>query len=391
LVLFFIVPKARLRHDKEPLSFLAFWVRPMTLARRTLLTTSLLAAPAIWRHLNAQGLRKVTFTLPWLPEGTYASCYVAKAGGYWSKRGFDVDIARGYGALASGQAVAQGTFQTGLSNSQAVVLLASKGVELRCLGLMDYEPGMAVAVLGSSSIKTPKDLEGKTVAQTLSSSDAPFFAPFCKLNDVDISKIHLLNMDARVRNNALPQGRVDAITGFTSSIIPTLGVEKIPVRVMPYRDYGLTLYGNSPLVVRPETLEKEPELCQGILDGWLEALKFTETQPDAAQDMFLSALPELKLSPTGAEFIRLGMGVQRASFLSTNDALDHGVGWMDMDQLAKMADLVMTYQADPGTKTPDVKTLFTNRLLGKVKISPAEWQSAKAQTNWVDALIHPKG
>ena len=350
------------------------------LLRRSLLRGGggLLAAPATWRRLNAQGLRRVTFTLPWLPEGTYAACYVAKAGGYWRKRGLDVDIARGYGSLASGQAVAQGTFDLGLSNAQAVVLLATKKVELRSLALMDYDPGMAVAVLASSPVRVPKDLEGKIIAQTLSSADAPFFQPFCALNKVDISKIQLLNMDARVRNQSLTQGRVDAITGFTSSIFPTYGVENVPVRVMVYKDYGLTLYGNSILVVRPDTLAREPEFCQAVTDGLMEGLLFTETQPKAARDLFLSALPELKLSATGPEFIRLGMAVQRGSFLSSRDPLEHGLGWMNLDQLAQMADWVMKYQAEPGAPKPDTATLFTNRLLGQVTITETAWREAQA-------------
>jgi ABC-type nitrate/sulfonate/bicarbonate transport system substrate-binding protein len=197
-------------------------------------------------------------------------------------------------------------------------------------------------------------------------------------------------MDPRVRNQALPQGQVDAITGFINSIVPALGAENVGVRILPYKDYGQDMYGNSPITARGESLEKDPELCQGIVDGYMEALKFTELQPDAAQEMFLSALPELKLGANGAKFIHLGMGIQRAAFLASTDPVDHCVGWQDLARLSQMADLVMKYQADPGAQKPDIAKVFTNRFLGRVTISAEEWKSCQKQTEWVDALMHPK-
>ena len=254
--------------------------------------------------------------------------------------------------------------------------------------MLDYDPTMAVAVLQSSAIREPKDLEGKRVAQTMSSSDAPFFAPFCSAAGVDIARVQIVGMDARVRNEALAQGRIDAITGFASSILATLGAQKVPLRFMLYKDHGLDLYGNMVLAAPPKTAVQEPELCQGMLDGLMEGVKYTELNPDAARELFLSALPEMKLSANGAEFTRLGMGVQRFSFLSTNDSRDHPAGWMDPAALAKMAELVMRYQGDSSGGAVDVAACFTNRFAGAVIITPQEWQSAQANTTWVSALLH---
>ena len=89
-----------------------------------------LAAPAILRVTNAQGLRRIKFTLSWMPEGTYAFVYVAKAMGAWRKRGLDVDIARGYGSLPAAQAVSQGLFDFSTGNASAVVQLVAKGLPI---------------------------------------------------------------------------------------------------------------------------------------------------------------------------------------------------------------------------------------------------------------------
>ncbi|MGH6743196.1 MAG: ABC transporter substrate-binding protein, partial [Bradyrhizobium sp.] len=139
-----------------------------TFSRRTALAAIAggLATPALLRVTNAQGLQKLKFTLPWLPEGSYAYAFVAKAGWHWRSRGFDVDISRGHGALAAAQSIAQGQYDLGLATAPGLVLLSNKGVDLRSLAIVDYEPTMGVCVLADSPIKSPKDLEGKRVGQT---------------------------------------------------------------------------------------------------------------------------------------------------------------------------------------------------------------------------------
>lgn len=359
-------------------------------SRRTALTTigGGLATPALWRYTNAQGLQRLRFTLPWLPEGSYAYAFVAKAGGYWKSRGFDVDISRGHGALAAAQDISQGQFDLGLASAPGLILLADKGVNLRAIAIMDYDPTMAVCVLAESPIKTPKDLEGKRVGQTLSSTDAPFFAPFCAKNRVDINKVQLINMDARVRNQALVEGRVDAITGLASSILGAVGATGKQVRFMHYSDYGIFLYGNVVMAVPPKLVEQNATMCAAFTEGLLEGLKFTVTKPAEAQDMFLNAVPELKMTPNAAEFARLGLGVQRFSVLvGEHDARQYGLGYANLDKLNMMADFVMRYQAAPGAKRPDPAGIFLDRFIGGVKLSDHEWSAAKKETTWVEQKL----
>lgn len=350
-----------------------------------------LASPALLRVTNAQGLQRLRFTLPWLPEGSYAYAYVAKAGGHWRERGYDVELLRGYGALAAAQAIAQGQFDLGMSTAPGLIVLANKGVDLRCISLVDYEPTMGIAMLGDSPIKTPKDLEGKRVGQTLSSSDSPFFAPFCEKNGVDIKKVQLLNMDARVRNQAVVEGKVDAITGLASSILGAIGASGKEVRFMLYSDYNVVLYGNVVTVVTPKLLEQNPEMCRAVNDGLMAGLKYSLTNPNESQEMFLNAVPELKMTSTAQEFARLGMGVQRFSVLAGgSDARANGLGWINHKKLDAMTDFVLQYQAEPGAKRPDLQTMFTNKYTGAIKLSDSEWAIAEKETAWVGPKIGKK-
>src|SRR5258708_33429348 len=46
----------------------------------------------------ARAATPIKFTLPWLPLGPYSFAFVAKAMGFWDKRGLNVTIDRGFGS-----------------------------------------------------------------------------------------------------------------------------------------------------------------------------------------------------------------------------------------------------------------------------------------------------
>ena len=366
-------------------------IRPRVTRRRMLHgLAGAIAAPAFLRTVNAQGVQKLKFTMSWLPEGTFAYVYVAKTQGYWRNRGYDVDVSRGFGSLASAQALASGQFDFGMSTVDATVVLATKGVDLRCLAMLDYIPTMGVAVLANSSIKSPKDLEGKTVGQTVASSDAAFFPAFCAKAGADYSKIKVVNIDAKIRNQTLVEKRVDAITGIATSIIPAVTSSGGDVRYLLYSDYGLPLYGNINLLARPQTIGASPDTCRAITDGLLDAQKFTLLNPDEAQSVFIKSVPELSMSANAVPFVRLGMDIQRFTVAGVQDTKRGGLGWTDQTKVRAMANDVMKFETDMGSIKPDMNAIFSNKFAGKVKFSDAEWAALQKNTPSIATLLKAK-
>jgi NitT/TauT family transport system substrate-binding protein len=346
-----------------------------------------IAAPAFLRRVNAQGATKLKLTMSWLPEGTFAYVFVAKAKNFWKDRGLDVDISRGFGSLNSAQALAAKQFDFGMSTVDATIVLATKNVDLRCLALFAYVPTLGVAVLANSAIKTPKDLEGKTVGQTAASSDAAFFPAFCKQNGVDLTKVKIVNIDAKVRNSSLVENRVDAITGVATSILPALVTAGSSVRYFLYSDYGLKLYGETNLLARPEMIDGQPDLCHAFTQGFLDGLKFTLMNPDEAQSLFIGSVPELSIMKNAQQFAQLGMTIARYTAVSVPDPSLHGLGYTDPAKVARMAADVLTYEADMGTVKPNLPLMFSNRFIGDVTMTPAEWAAVRKNTPSITALL----
>jgi ABC-type nitrate/sulfonate/bicarbonate transport system substrate-binding protein len=352
-------------------------MRHSTITRRGVLAgaaagvTGGLARPAL------AGTRAVKFTLPWLAEGTSLYFIAGKAKGIYASHGIDIDISRGFGSMAAGQAVASGQFEFAAMITTPVILLAAKGLPLVSLGVLDYDAGMGVGVLAASPIASPAMLAGKKIGDVPTSAEFPFFSAYAKKAGFSIDSIQFVNTDAKVLESVLAEKRVDAMTGIAASSLPIFISKHIPVRWMLYSSVGLPSYGTS-LVATQATVAKDRALCAAMADATCESLAFSLTDPEQATALFLKALPEMALNPGVQEFVRVGMGLYGYA-VAKPPAKEHGLGYADAKTLEGMIDLVMQYVATPEMKRPALNTWYDPAFGGKVKLTPAQWSTVDAR------------
>jgi ABC-type nitrate/sulfonate/bicarbonate transport system substrate-binding protein len=363
------------------------------LSRRTFLKDAGVAAlglssAAVLPSPARAQLKKVKLSLPWLPDSNYSYAFVARNQGLWRKRGLDVELSRGNGSLTVGQAVHAKQFDVGIIGASAVMLLAARGLDLLSIGLIDYNATMGVAVLDDSPIRQPKDLEGKTVGQTVASSDAAFFPVFCDRTNVDLAKVNRVSMDANVRTRTLWERKVDAITGFANSILPASYAAGHKTRYMLYDDYGIKLYSDT-VIVKPEFFRENRQICEAVVEGIHEGMLFHITQPEATLKIYLQEVKEMAMSQTAEDFARVGIGILMFSVLSEPGVQQNGLGWADPKKLDDMMDLVMKYQAPPGTARPDREKIFRVDFAGRYRATPAQWQAARTYIKDITALMRP--
>jgi ABC-type nitrate/sulfonate/bicarbonate transport system substrate-binding protein len=334
------------------------------------------AAVALARPAIAQ-IRTVKFTLPWLAQGSSIHLYAGKQKGIFAKYGIDIDISRGFGSLAAGQAVAAGQFEFGTMISPPMILLVAKGLPLMALAIVSYDAGMGVGVLGDSPITEPKMLAGKKIGDVPASAEFPFFPAYAKMAGFPTEGIQFVNTDAKVLERVLSEKQIDAMTGIASSSLPIFMSKNIPVRWMLYSSVGVPSYGSA-IIATQATLAKDPGVCAAMVDAICESLKFALVNPDEATALFLKSLPEMGLNPGAKEFLRIGMGLNDYA-VAKPDAKQFGLGHGNPATLAAMADLVMQYAASPDMKRPEVDAFYKPDLGGKVTLSAAEWTSVDAR------------
>lgn len=344
-----------------------------------LATAALLPMPAI------ADTRPVKFTLPWLAGGEFAFVYMANANGYMRKRGIDMSIARGFGSVASAQTVAAGQFDCGLCAAPTLVLSIAKGLPLMALATTDYDATMGIGVLAGSPIRKPQDLAGKKIASVPTSAEFPFFPAYCKKIGIDINSIQSVHVDNKVLEHVLEEKQVDAITSFANDSWAVMQSKGFPSHWFLYSSAGIKNHGQT-IIVTKGTLAKGPAFCEAMVDGLLEGIAFTLTNPDETVDLFLKQVPEMALNPAARTLVHLGLMTWEHS-VAHPEAQAHGLGWSDPEAFKEMTDLVMTYLSTPGMKRPDNAALFTNRFAGKIKLNDAQWAQVSARVSKYDKIF----
>ena len=186
---------------------------------------------------------KVKLTLGWLPQGTTAWSYASLP--FWEKEGIEVSIEKGSGSALAVQQIGQGAYEFGVPAAPNGIQQAIKGLPLMSMATLSYDTSMGLIVLDDSSIKTPADLAGKTVGSTLTSGEYPFLEAFYKNVGVDSSTIKSVALDNKVRERAVIDGQVDAISAFGTSAVPKIMAAGKTPRVFLYSKAGLPFYGNT--------------------------------------------------------------------------------------------------------------------------------------------------
>jgi NitT/TauT family transport system substrate-binding protein len=341
--------------------------------------TALLPLPAIAET------RAVKFTLPWLAQGSFAFVYMANAKGFMKKRGIEMSIARGFGSFASAQSISGGQFDCGLCAAPALTLSVAKGLPLIALATTDYDATMGVGVLADSPIQKPQDLVGKKIASVPTSAEFPFLPAYAKKVGLDLGTVESVHVDNKVIEHVLEEKQVDAITNFAASSYSTLLSRGVPSRWFLYSTAGIKNHGQT-IAVTKDTLAKDPAFCAAMVDGLLEGITFTLTNPDETVDLFLKELPEMALNPSAKELTRLGLMMWQHS-VEHPESRAHGLGWSDPQAFAEMTDLIMEYLASPGMIRPPIEALFTNQFTGNIKLDETQWTEVRTRVSAYDKVF----
>jgi len=239
----------------------------------------LLAVP-LARPAVAQAKRDVTFRLDWIYQGPHAGFLVAQDKGYYAKAGLNVDLGPGKGSGSTAQLVASKATQFGFADGFVVGNSVSKGMNIRTVAAIYRRNPTGAIVLADSDIKTPKDLEGKSIGITAGSAQFQQWPAFVKGCGLDGSKIRVVNMDAAATPPALISRQVPAIAGFVQGQAPSVEVRgNVKTRVFWFADCGVNAVSNG-IIVHNDFIKEEPGLIRAFVAASLEGFIYGRQNPD---------------------------------------------------------------------------------------------------------------
>ncbi len=137
--------------------------------------------------------------------------------GFFKDRQLDVEVTPSQGGATVVPAVVSGDSDIAGSNLVSILLAQGKDIPVKIVAPGTFVRGdrnqdfSAIMAAGDSDIRSPKDLEGKTLAVNTLENVAEVTAKASLAKQgVDVSEIELSEVDFPDMNAALAQGRVDA-------------------------------------------------------------------------------------------------------------------------------------------------------------------------------------
>ncbi len=269
-------------------------------------------------------------------------------------------IDQGNGSGAAVPLVANGTYDVGFGDINALIELAAKKPDDAPIAVyvMFNQPPFTVAVKADGPIRTPQDLVGKTLGGAANDGALKLFPAFCRITKIDCSTVKITSLQPNLREQMLMQDQVDGVFGYVNTIrfsARAMGVEDSKIRYINFGDYGMDLYSNA-IIVSKKMVRDNPEAVRGLVRAINKATMVALKDPAAAVAAVAKREPLIKID------------VERARFDATvHDEMNHpevariGLGNVDPDRLKRAIDTIVSVNALP--RTPAVDEIFTPAFL----------------------------
>jgi NitT/TauT family transport system substrate-binding protein len=288
-------------------------------------------------------LTRISYGHDFLISGTTAPIYLAIEKGYFADGGIEVSVSRGQGSAdavkraASAQAdIVQGDIGT------AMLLRANDGAEVKVIAPLYDKVPHSVIFYEDQNIRTPKDLEGKTISDAAGSAPRVLFPAFAAVAGIDASRVNFRTVDAAARNTAFGAGQLEIMTAF---ILNLADVEKLAYSTRPerkigamrYADYGLDMYGNG-YITSDKMIAENPRAVAAFVDGVSKGLRDTYADVPGAVEVVRKYAPEVdqEVAVRQLELIR--------DLWLSDDIRANGISTFQESRLQKTMDIMRQYQ-----------------------------------------------
>jgi NitT/TauT family transport system substrate-binding protein len=321
----------------------------------TLVTGLLLTAAASAEETT------IKFTLGWKTQGSDSAFFIARDKGYFKAEGLNVIIDQGEGSGATVTRVMSGAYDAGFGDVNAIIQNAStKPDEAPVMVYMMWnQPPFAIVSKTGTGIKSPKDLEGKTLGGAQGTPTTRLLTVFAHKNGVDMQKVKLTNMAPNLQEPMLIKGDIDAalvfnITSYFNLVLNRQDPDK-DFNWLSFGDYGLDLYSNGVMVSR-KLLASNPKAVAGLVRAVNKAMVEIAKDQNAA---LKAAVNFDNLIDVPVEKRRLQYSFNK--LILSPEMKDIGIGDIKDDRMARAIAIVV--EGYGLTRTPKPEEIFSRQFL----------------------------
>ena len=296
---------------------------------------------------GAKTLEKVTYLTSFGNFGRDSYAWVAKDKKFFEEAGFDVDIKPGQGTNSVIQTIVGGQAQFGPIDLTGGLLQMGKGQakDFVAVAAIQQRTMAAIFSVEGKGINTPKDLEGKKLADTPGSVVRNLFPTYARLAGVDASKVQFVNGEAQTLMGTLASGAVDGIGQFVVGKPTVEAVTKKKAVMLPYSDVMTDLYGNA-LITSTKLAKEKPDMVKRFTAALLKGLEYSLANPQEAGEILKKNVDTANPAAAAAELQLMAEFVKPAGSHAA-------VGTLDSERVARSIAILQGADAIPAGMTPE--------------------------------------
>jgi putative hydroxymethylpyrimidine transport system substrate-binding protein len=280
---------------------------------------------------SSSKLQKVSLMLDWYPNAVHSFLYTAEEKGYFKQQGLDVNIQMPADTNDPLKLVAAGKVDMAISYQPEVLVARGENIPVKSFAALVRHPLNQLMVPADSSIKSPKDLAGKTVGYPSIPLDEAIIHTMVKTDGGEPDKVKMVDVGwdlipamAAKRTNGL-------IGGYINHEKLLLDKEGHPMRTLNPADYGVPDYYELVLVGSDKGLKEKPAVFKKFMTAITKGQKFVAAHPEEGLSILMKH--EDKSSPLDKDVETKSLQI----LLPLMDAKDKSFGYQDPETWKKVA------------------------------------------------------
>ncbi len=311
---------------------------------------------------QAAPLGKVRFALDWTPNTNHTGVYVAEANGWYDQAGVDLQILP-YASTTPEALIAAGQAECGISFQDALTFAAAAGAPIVSVMAILQHTAQEIAVLASSDITRPKELDGRTYAGFGYPNEEPTLKSVIKA-DGGTGTFKTVTLETAAYD-ALYAKRADFVITFAAWEGIEAKERGIELRTFKFGDYGFPDFYQVVVACDSRWLGSHPDLARAFIGATVRGFELAADDPEKAAALLVAQNP-------GVFDGNPALPLESQKFLASGGYLRDEDGAVGRQALAKWQGysgflfdqgLLTGPDGKPLAKAPDYQALFTNDFL----------------------------
>jgi ABC-type nitrate/sulfonate/bicarbonate transport system substrate-binding protein len=304
----------------------------------------------------------VRLALDWTPNTNHTGFFVADNEGWYRDAGVTLDVLP-FADTAPEALLAAHQAECGISFQDALTFAVAAGGDITSVMAILQKTGSAIAVLDSSDLTRPKDLDGKTYAGFGYPNEEPTLKAVIR-DDGGTGTFDVVTLN-EAAYEALYAKRADFTIVFTAWEGVEARLRNIPLRYFEFADYGFPQFYQVVLACDRQWLEREPDAAKRFVAATVRGFERAQSDPEGAAQILMDENPGAfdsnpELPNASAHFLAEGSYLVDSDGKVGRQTLER---WQGYSGFLYDQGLLVDANGRALSQPPDYSSLFTNDFL----------------------------